>query len=127
ARPGARGAAQERAERVHAGRAHAVVDDERHAGRSAGPSRAGRSSSRDATALGPTLGAARLQRARVARSRGIGRIRILPRLARLALWGLAFLVAVAVLAAILAVAAAGLRDTGSPKAPAPPAGGSGGG
>jgi pimeloyl-ACP methyl ester carboxylesterase len=55
----------------------------------------------------------------VARSRGVGRIRVLPRLARLALWGLAFLGAVAVLAAILAVAAAGLRETGTRQALAP--------
>jgi pimeloyl-ACP methyl ester carboxylesterase len=47
----------------------------------------------------------------VARSQHLGGSRILPRLARLALWGLAFFVAVAVLAAILAVAAAGLRET----------------
>jgi hypothetical protein len=35
----------------------------------------------------------------VAGSRRLGRSRVLPRLARLALWGLAFLVAVPVLAA----------------------------
>ena len=58
----------------------------------------------------------------MARSRRLERSRILPRLARLALWGLAFLVAVPVLAAILAVAAAGLRETGLRHALAPPSG-----
>ena len=58
----------------------------------------------------------------MARARRLVRGRVLPRLARLALWGLAFLVAVPVLASILAVAAAGLRETGLRQALAPPSG-----
>ena len=59
-------AAQGRAEGVHAGGAGALVDDERHAGRSAASSRTGAAPLRDAPALGAALGAARLPRAGVA-------------------------------------------------------------
>ena len=54
------GRAQRRADRIHARRAGALVDDERHADGSAGPSRAGAAPLEDATALGAALGAARL-------------------------------------------------------------------
>ena len=47
-------------------RAGALVDDERHAGRSAAPSRAGACASPRRRRAGPGLGAARLQRARAA-------------------------------------------------------------
>ena len=70
-RPGAGGRAQGRAEGIHPRRAGALVDDERYAGRSATPSRAGGASLRDTAALGPALGAARLPRAGVA---GAGRV-----------------------------------------------------
>ena len=68
-RPGAGGRAQGRAEGIHPRRAGALVDDERYAGRSAAPSRAG-GASRD-TAAWAALGAARLPRAGVA---GAGRV-----------------------------------------------------
>ena len=65
-RPGAGGRTQGRAEGIYPRGAGALVDGERHAGRSAAPSRAGGAPLRDAAALGPALGAARLPRAGVA-------------------------------------------------------------
>jgi len=55
----------------------------------------------------------------VARARRLARRSGLPRLARLALWGLAILVAVPTLATILAVGAAAFRETGNRRALAP--------
>src|SRR5204863_7227813 len=70
-RPGAGGRAQGRAEGIHVSGAGALVDDERHAGWSAAPSRAGGAPLRDAAALGPALGAARPSRAGVAGANGV--------------------------------------------------------
>ena len=50
-------------------RDRALVDRERHAGRAAAPSGADRAPLRDPALLGPPVGAARLQRARLARPR----------------------------------------------------------
>ena len=55
----------------------------------------------------------------MARARRLARRSGLPRLARLALWGLAILVAVPTLATILAVGAAAFRETGNRRALAP--------
>ena len=72
-RPGAGSRAQERAEGIHPRGAGALVDGERHAGRSAAPSRAGDTPLRDAAALGSALGSARLQRAGVAGPGHVGK------------------------------------------------------
>src|SRR3989454_11602514 len=66
ARPGSGGPARGRGEGIHARGAGTLDDDERHAGRSAAPSRTGTAPLRDAAVLGPALGAARLPRAGVA-------------------------------------------------------------
>ena len=60
-RRGAGCRAQGRAEGIHPLGARGLVDSDRHAGRSATSSRAGNTPLRDAAALGPALGPARLQ------------------------------------------------------------------
>jgi hypothetical protein len=60
------GAAQGRAEGVHTRGAGPLDDDERDAGGAVAPSRAGGAPLRDAAALGPAVGAARLSRGGVA-------------------------------------------------------------
>jgi crotonobetainyl-CoA:carnitine CoA-transferase CaiB-like acyl-CoA transferase len=72
ARSGARRAAQGRAEGVHARGARALVDHEWHAGRSAASSRPGPAPVGDRAALGPAVGAPRLQRAGVAEASRVG-------------------------------------------------------
>src|SRR5262249_20408494 len=65
-RPGAGSRTQGCATGIHPRGARALVDDERHAGRSAAPSRAGGAPLCDTAALGPAGGAARLPGAGVA-------------------------------------------------------------
>jgi hypothetical protein len=65
-RPGAGGRPQGRATGIHSRRARALVDDQRHAGRSTAPSRAGGAPLRDTTSLGPARGATGLPRAGMA-------------------------------------------------------------
>src|SRR5262245_44846353 len=66
ARRGAGVASEGRAEGVHAGRARALVDDEPNARGALASPRAGAAPFRDSAALGPAIGAARLQRAGLA-------------------------------------------------------------